>query len=718
MKLVIAEKPMLGRDIARAICGVPVTDSTRLPISGNGYTVISCIGHILELKEPEVINPKWKWDSNFTIEQLPIYSEDWELVCSKGNLDLLKHMGELLEKCDYVIHAGDPDDEGQLIVDEVLGYHKYNGNVKRVFVNDNIEKNIVKAFESLHDNEQYVNLGRAAYARQMADFCFGVSESRLAGIRLRRSVSVGRVQTPTLGLVVKRDEEIENHLKRAFYDLFAICNLGNINDIPFKLFPADHILGGDKRIYNEETVKDISNKVLQQSGEISTKISTKTNHPPLPYNLTTLQSDMNKIYGYGASETLDVTQVLRDKHKAITYNRSDCQYLKEEHHKTAKNTLGCAMKNLRQQWELDYSISSKAFNENNVTAHHGIIPQESSFDASKLSEKEYIVYNSIVERYALQFLSPEIREVSESTFSTEYGNFTYKASRIIDPGYKQLLSSQHEDEEDDIQSGQPWIDGGTYSYVIDDTKIEEKETSPPKHYTQGSLITDMASIAKYVEDPEIMEILKRKDNGKKGEHGGIGTVATRAEIIKKLISKEFIEENGKKIISTEKGRLFYNMLPSEIKSADTTAKWWIIQESIAEGKEDVNAVQRSVCEVFNNHKDTAYTDAILENKPTVIGKCPTCGADVIERKSTWSCSSNKFTKHEDGSWERTDGCGFRIIKSMLGKKLPEKAIKELMENGKTSKLVRGFKSKKTGKKFDAYVELDPQTGAPKLAFKK
>ena len=218
-KLVIAEKPMLARDIARAITGEKMSENARLPISGNGYTVCACAGHLLELVEPDAIDPKW--GKPWNLEALPIKVHDWPKEPTEDKQSLVDEIAGLLETCDSVIAAGDPDDEGQLIVDELLDYLGYAGKVERVYVNDNIEKNIVKAFDKLVPNDSCRGAGNAAYARQMADMCFGVNETRLATKRLDGLFTVGRVQTPTLGLVVKRDEAIAHHVTRKFYELFA-----------------------------------------------------------------------------------------------------------------------------------------------------------------------------------------------------------------------------------------------------------------------------------------------------------------------------------------------------------------------------------------------------------------------------------------------------------------------------------------------------------------
>ena len=237
MRLVIAEKPMLGRDIARAICGREVSETARLPIAGNGYTVCALAGHVLELVEPGDIDPKWRWDGEFDESRLPIVVDDWPKRPIEGKEGIVEQVSSLLGECDSVVHAGDPDDEGQLLVDELLDYLGYAGPVERVLVNDNIEANIRAAFGRLEDNARYRPLSASAYARQMADMAFGVSESRLAGMRLRAKVSVGRVQTPTLGLVVARDRAIEGHERRAFYTLVAHVAIDGGGAVDFKLSP-------------------------------------------------------------------------------------------------------------------------------------------------------------------------------------------------------------------------------------------------------------------------------------------------------------------------------------------------------------------------------------------------------------------------------------------------------------------------------------------------
>ena len=703
MKLVIAEKPMLARDIARAICGKEVSESTRLPISGNGYTVIACAGHLLELVEPDAVNPAW--GKPWSLDVLPIQIDDWAKEPTEDKKDLVERIDSLLPEAECVINAGDPDDEGQLIVDEVLDYLGYEGEVLRVYVNDNIEKNIVKAFERLVPNEQCRPAGDAAYARQMADKCFGVNETRLATKRLGGLFSVGRVQTPTLGLVVNRDEAIENHVTRKYYELTATGSCADASGAPvFKFKPDKDMLAGEKHVFDRDVLDVIKAKLDGLGMSFSTVISKKVENPPLPYNLTVLLSDMSRRYGFSASKTQQITQDLRDKYKAITYNRSDSQFLKEEHFAQAPVVLAQAMENVGATWPLDYSIHSKAFNEKNVTAHHGIIPQEVSAPVADMTGDEAKVYTAIVERYAMQFLPSATYDVSTSAFTVDGGEFQAVARRVREAGFKAVFGNVSDEDGDDAASGNPWIDEGDHRLERIECAVTEKETAPPKPYTEGTLIADMASIAKYVTDPEVKAILKQKDDGKKGEHGGIGTTATRASIIEKLKERGYLEDVKGKIRSTEKARAFYHLLPPEIRGADVTARWWLIQQDIAEGKANVNALQQSVIEVFKGHQDTAYVGASI----APVGKCPICGADVVQKKGKesgkpyYTCSTNKSEPQEDGTWKQVAGCGFKLA-VWCGKRLTAKQVAALLE-GKIIEL-KGCKSKTTGKTFDCKAKL-------------
>lgn len=699
-KLVIAEKPMLARDIARAITGKEVSESARLPISGNGYTVCACAGHLLELVEPDSIDPKW--GKPWSLDVLPVEVHNWPKEPTEDKKSLVEEIAGLLKTCDSVIAAGDPDDEGQLIVDELLDYLGYTGKVERVYVNDNIEKNIVKAFDNVVPNDSCRGAGNAAYARQMADMCFGVNETRLATKRLGGLFTVGRVQTPTLGLVVMRDNAIEHHVTRKFYELSA-RGTSDTGALTFKFKPGKELLAGEKHLFDTDALEALKDKLDGRDLPFETTVSKKQENPPLPYNLTVLLSDISRRFGFTAAKTQQITQDLRDKYKAITYNRSDSQYLKEEHREQAPAVLSQAMENLGVSWPLDYSLHSKAFNDGNVTAHHGIIPQEAKAPVSKMTTDEAKVYTAICERYAMQFLPPAVYDVSESTADVDGGSLVLTAKRLVDAGFKAVFGNVSDESDGaDSDSENPLVPEGSHTLDGISCAIDEKETTPPKPYTEGTLIADMASIAKYVKDPEIREILKRKDDGKKGEHGGIGTTATRSSIIENLKNRGYLEERKGKVRATDKAKAFYALLPPEIRGADVTARWWLIQQDIADGKADVNALQDSVIEVFNHHRETAYVGASIAGAgKAVVGKCPRCGKDVVKTGSIYACSSIKNEKQEDGTWKEVAGCGFKLF-GFCTKKFTEKQAASLLDGKAVS--LRGCKSK-AGKTFDCTVVL-------------
>ena len=510
------------------------------------------------------------------------------------------------------------------------------------------------------------------------------------------------MQTPTLGLVVKRDEAIAHHVTRKFYELFASGD-SDAGELTFKYLPGKELLAGEKHLFERHTLEALKEKLDGRDLHFETTVSKKQENPPLPYNLTVLLSDMSERFGFTAAQTQQITQDLRDKYKAITYNRSDSQYLKEEHRKQAPAVLAQAMKNLGVRWPLDYQLHSKAFNDGNVTAHHGIIPQEADAPVSAMEPDEAKVYAAICERYATQFLPPAVYDVSESTVSVDGGALKLTAKRLSDAGFKAVFPNiSNSRGREDSDTGNPWVPAGSHTLAGISCSITEGETTPPAPYTEGTLITDMASIAKYVKDPEIREILKRKDDGKKGEHGGIGTTATRSSIIEGLKTRGYLEERKGKVRATDKAKAFYALLPPEIRGADVTARWWLIQQDIADGKADVNALQDSVIEVFNHHRETAYVGAsIAGTGKAVVGKCPRCGKDVIKTGTIYACSSIKNEKQEDGTWKEVAGCGFKLF-GFCTKKFTEKQAASLLDGKAVS--LRGCKSK-TGKTFDCTVVL-------------
>ena len=392
--LIIAEKPELGRAIAAAIDGSG--KEVRGVIRKQNVIITWAYGHLLRLCEPDEYDGKYKkWKK----EDLPICFENWKLVPDGNKKDRVEQIMALMQECDQIIHAGDPDDEGQFLIDEILDYAQNEKPVKRVYINDNTPANIKKAFHDLIDNDEKLRaVGRSAYARAVADYVVGINYSRLFSLLLRRKgMSVGRVQSPTLGLIVMRDEAIDHHVKQKYYELHIGGHIAEPDtSIRFQLKPKSDLLDDGKHILHRNIMEDMERDIMAKPDQ-KVKIDEKFMDvkPPLPFNLAKLQAHMNARYGFDLSKTDQITQTLRDRYQAITYNRSDSQYLKEEHFQEADKVLPHVMSKLNEQYPVDYKLHSDCFNDKYVTAHHAIIPTMSDFNIVQLLPDERRVYEEI-----------------------------------------------------------------------------------------------------------------------------------------------------------------------------------------------------------------------------------------------------------------------------------------------------------------------------------
>lgn len=683
--LIIAEKPELAKSIVNAIDG-KLNKNDGYFEKGN-YVVTWAYGHILRLKAPEEYDEENK---NWDMKQLPIYFKDWGKIPIDKTRKQFNIIKKLINECDEIINAGDIDEEGQLLIDEIIEYCKFNGTVKRIQTSAFNEEYLKKALKNLESNSKYATWGKSANARAIADYMVGINLSRYFSILNGTTLSVGRVQTPTLGLVVNRDLAIENHIKEIYYDGYSDINI-NGNIVKTKLEHKDNIA-----FKNRKELKQILDSFLNQKLQVSIKKQIKNENAPLPFNLTKLQSHISKKYKIKPDETLKITQDLREKYHAITYNRSDSQYLNEEHYKEAPGVIKKILTNINLKLDLDYNNlpHSKCFDDSKVTAHHGIIPTAVDLDLSKMSDKEQKVYKEISLFYLIQFVKATKKEVTYLE-TEEQQDYKFKASstKILDEGFKKYLDKGNNEDEESVLSK---LKEGIYSGIIIKNDIKEVETKPLARYTQASLIEDMTRISKYVDDPKIKEILKRKDKDKEGENGSIGTSATRASIIQNLIKRGYIKEEKDKVISTELGREYYKILPDEWKKADLTAKWWIIQEEIRDGKVDQNKLLDSILIDIKNVLATKDVSKYkiqknYKNDKIIVGQCPICGKGIIESTKSFYCSGYK------------DGCRFSIWKSIAGKKLTKTNIKQLLENGITTE-IKGFKSK-SGKQFNAKLQI-------------
>lgn len=707
MILVIAEKPELGKSIALAISKKENKKviSQKQYLEVGYYKITWAFGHLLKLKEFEEYNQNYKiWK----LEDLPIYFENWEheedigkgKEYKKNQLTIIK---KLLKEADLVIHAGDPDDEGQYLIDEILQFYKFKKSVKRILINDNNEDYILKQLDKIDDNNKYTNLGKAAYARAISDNIFGKNLTRYFTIKSGTLLKIGRVQTPTLGLVINRDYEIENHVKSNYFTVSIYDN----NKLKLKYTPKNKIEDKSISLKLKEKIKE-NVKIINISVEKKEIIQ----KPPLPYNLAKLQSEANKKFGYSPKKVLDITQSLRENYKAITYNRSDCQYLGMENYKEANIVILSVIKNLNiQDIGFDIKIKSDAFDDTKITAHHAIIPTKNNIDISKLTKEEFNIYNLICTRYLIQFLKPvkymhTLLKSNEVNISGYEENIIFKNSSkmLLEKGYLDFYKGEKEDEKEDEEESNFLIDNlkSDFKYYLSEVSLIEKETKPKSRYTEGTLLEDMTTVAKYVKDENIKKIMKEKDKDKKGESGSIGTPATRSTIIENLIKSGYLERKGKTIISTKLAREFYNKLPYSAKSIDNTALWWLIQEDIKKGNAKVEdltlMVLKNIKEIIENKKDFKLSESLNSNENKEIKEiknkkddiiCPCCNKILKENDKYFKCNCEFIF------WKEAFIMGYKI-------KLTDKQCREFLSNKKV--LVSKLKNK-AGKDYSAYFKF-------------
>ncbi|EJM0156041.1 DNA topoisomerase 3 [Campylobacter jejuni] len=657
MRLFIAEKPELGRAIAEGLDGNYK--------SGEGYIqkgdniVTWAFGHILELAKPEEYDEKYKL---WKLEDLPLPIKEFKYLPKKESKKQLKIICDLIhsDKITSIVNCGDADDEGQILVDEIIQYSKTSKPVFRVLINDLTPKAVKEEIAKIKPNADFKGMSERGFARSQADWIVGINLTRAYTIMARKNgyegvLSVGRVQTPILSLIVNRDKEFENFKSIDYYSLLGDFNINN-NTIKARLKTEDKIL-------NENLAKEIKESCENQNAKINLKIENKKEYPPLPYNLLVLQAECAKLFGFSPDKTLEITQNLREKHKAITYNRSDCQYLPETMFKQAPNILNIIKENLNSNDEIqaliassDLTIKSKAFNDANISAHYGIIPTQNKI-SSQLTQDELVVYNLIAKRFIIQFFHP--REYQTSTINLEVNQriFTATQNKTTKSGFRSLWQNvdseeEQENNENDINDLSILKNGDIAKCSL--IQIEKKQTKPRPYYTMTTLLKDLNSVAKYVSDERIKKLLMEKDKDKKGESGGIGTPATRSNHIKTLIEREYIEvsKDKKQIIkSTKKGRDLIKLSPKSLITPDMTALWFeqqkMIEISELRREQFLEEITKEVIsEIQRIDKNQEFKILDNENKPKI--QCPQCNKGFLQRIKSkngnswwWGCSEFK-----------------------------------------------------------------------------
>lgn len=573
MKLVIAEKPSVALTLAKVIGANTKKDGY---CEGNGYIVSWCVGHLIQMSNPDKINSEWKiW----SLGNLPMIPKEYKYEITKATKKQYVILKKLLDsdRVDTVVNACDAGREGELIFRLVYNQAKCTKKIQRLWISSMENKAIEDGFKNLKDGNNYENLYKSASARAIADWLVGMNLSRLYSCIYNQTYSVGRVQTPTLHLIAKRDSEISTFKKQKYYTVdIASDNLKLVSERIDDLSEANSLLENIKSEYFNKDIEltNVENK------EVSIK-------PEKPYDLTTLQREANKYFGYSANDTLNTTQSLYEK-KLVTYPRTDSRYL--------TNDMTDTIKELLQGLDSGYTINEDNFNSifdsSKVTDHYAIIPTLTGISkADGLSDKEYNVYN-LIKNKLLASCSDNLIESNTNISITYQGhNFSAKGKSVIEQGFTKYLQEYIKNKGD---SKLPNLSQGD-SIMLKYFELSEKYTKPQSHYNENTLLKAMETAG-----------LDALDKNIEVERNGLGTPATRASIIESLIRKELIERDKKNLLITDKGNRLVAVVEDNFKSADTTSEWEMKLSKISSGEVDaddfIKEIERSITEVIDRYK--------------------------------------------------------------------------------------------------------------------
>jgi DNA topoisomerase-3 len=691
--LVVAEKPSVGRDLAGALPGAFKQTEDKTALVGSDYVVTWAVGHLVGLAEPDAYDDKLK---KWRFADLPIVPDKFRLVPNDERAKKqLRAVHKLIKdpEVDLIVNACDAGREGELIFAYLYETSGEKKPVERLWLNSMTKKAIEEAFKHLRPGEEMHLLEDAARSRSEADWLVGMNATRAASIRLRSAfdgaVSLGRVQTPTLALVARREVEIRAFKPEPYWLVEALFAASGDRSY------SGRYLGG-KRIAKEEA-EEIVDACSGKRGEI-TKLEKKEERerPQLLYDLTSLQRHANTLHGFSARRTLAAAQKLYEERKALTYPRTSSRFLPGDMIAEIKPTADFIGRNREYSKAASYVTRleklplGRVVNDKKVSDHHAIIPTKSEHDLGKMGDDELKIYDLVAKRFLSVFHPEAVYERTRIETTVEERVFRTSGRVLLQAGWKEVygeLGRDSEGSEDDSGGDQtlPVVQQGE---EVETRSVEalEKETQPPRRFTEASLLGAMETAGKDISDADLREAMK---------DSGIGTPATRASIIERLIQVGYIDREGRALHATEKGIQVISLLGDHpLTSAELTGDWEHRLGLIEQGSDTRKAFMSDIV------KFTADTVQELDKLKEVkieranLGPCPVCGRDVIENRKGYSC------------WSKDDpGCGFVIWKKKAGKILPVSVVKELMATGKTEKPVTGFKGR-SGRSFKAKLKLE------------
>ena len=613
--LVLAEKPSVGRELARVL-GCKRGGEGYL--EGDRYVVTWALGHLVTLADPDVYEKKWeKWD----MADLPMLPPNMKLVVIGQTARQYKVVQSLMKRGDIseLIIATDAGREGELVARWIMAKAGWKKPTKRLWISSQTDKAIKEGFAKLRPASEYDNLFRSAQARSEADWIVGLNVTRALTCRHNAQLSAGRVQTPTLALIVDREKEIRNFVPREYYGV-------RLKAGGFSATYRDK--NNNARSFDRSVMEKIASAC--EKGEcVLTQVRKmkRQTPPPAAYDLTELQRDANKKYAYSAKETLNLMQSLYEQHKLLTYPRTDSRYISDDVVPTLPDRIKAVMvdsyKPFAQEIMRNRPLKTKYLvNNAKVTDHHAIIPTEESPDLWKLSGPERNIYDLVVRRFLAVLMPPYEYEEVELTLNCAGHNFTAKGKIVLNQGWKAVYDRNFsfEEEEDDSQS-LPDVKQGQ-RLKVSSVQVTIGKTPPPPRYTEATLLTAMEHPQTQVQDKEQRKILE--------ETGGLGTPATRADIIEKLFSAFYIERRGKELVPTSKGMQLVELAPKDLRSATLTAKWEDRLSRIAKGQErDFKFIEEMRAYAGKLVNDVKLSEAKYTHDNQTRKACPECGKFLL-----------------------------------------------------------------------------------------
>lgn len=692
MKLIVTEKPSVAKDIARVL---NINRSRDGYIESQDYKITWCVGHLIQLSYPEEYDPKYK---SWNVNDLPIFPRQFKYMVNPSTEKQYEIVKRLMldDSIDEIICATDAGREGQLIFGYVYVNAGCNKPVRRLWISSMTDEAILEGFKDLKDNKEYFALYQSAKARSEADWLVGINATRLFTVKYNQMLTIGRVQTPTLSLIVSRQKEIDEFVSQPFYEVAADC----------EMFTATWFNKDGTRIDELEKAEEIAARCQNKEATV-TKLQTKraTVERPLLYDLTELQRDGNRRYGYSAEQTLDAAQNLYEKYKLATYPRTDSRYLTKD----MKSKLTDILQNIKQGWKgSEYCVDKvlkqkinadkRVIDDSKVTDHHAIIvtPNIRTVSNIKLPEREENILRLIVARFIAVLDRKQEFDQTDIELKIESDKFKARGKKVVIPGWKEIedimLGKVKEDSEDkEITTNLNLND----KIMPKEVKVVTKKTSPPKPYTEATLLTAMETAGKQIEDEKLREEMKSI---------GLGTPATRAGIIEKLISVGYIKRNKKNLVPTQNGIQLIEIVHEKLKKPDLTGEWESelgkIAQKKASSKDFIVDIKKYVAEIIkegklSSAKNVSFESTGSKKKSNAVGICPRCGREVYESKKNFFCTGYKnFPSCKFSIWKND-----KVLENN-GISLTSKDVQELLKNKETA-----VKATKEGQEIDLTLKM-------------